>query len=435
MASVTFRSLKGMHDVLPPESARWLAIIDEFRACFAGAGYGNVRTPILEDLAVFARVGEGTDVVTKEMYDFVDRDGTTIALRPESTAGVARSFVQHRPITPWKVWYFSEHFRHERPQAGRFRQHHQLGAECFGSDDPDVDVELIVGLWDFYARLGLRALRLELNSIGDPSSRARYHTELQSFLESRLGDLDEADRLKVRTHPLRVLDSKGAATQAALDGAPTLMDSMGDEAIAHFERVNAGLAAADVPVTLNPRLVRGLDYYTHTVFEIVSEAIDAAQATIGGGGRYDGLVESLGGPATPAVGFGSGIERILLACEKESVWREESSTSALDVFVIELGGDGSEARDLCLALRREGFGADRAYGGRSVKAQMKQADRSGARYAVIVGDDERAAGTYTVRDLRMEGAAGHAEGAEAKISSAQVSVPQETLAEELRSRR
>lgn len=423
-----------MHDVLPPDSSRWLDVVDEFRSCFAGAGYGHVRTPILEELAVFARVGDGTDVVTKEMYDFVDRDGTTIALRPESTAGVARSFVQHRPLVPWKVWYFSEHFRHERPQAGRFRQHHQLGAECFGSDDPDVDVELIVGLWDFYARLGLRRLRLELNSIGDPASRTRYHDELRAFLESRLGDLDAADRDKVQTHPMRVLDSKGTATQAALEGVPTLMESMSDEAIAHFERVRAGLAAADVPVTLNPRLVRGLDYYTHTVFEIVSEAIDAAQATIGGGGRYDGLVESLGGPSTPAVGFGSGIERILLACDQEQVWADRPSADPLDVFVIELGGDGSEARDLCLSLRRSGFGADRAYGGRSAKAQMKQADRSGARFAVIVGDDERAAGVYTVRDLRLEGAPGYDEGSDAKIKSAQVSIPQETLAEELRSR-
>lgn len=425
MAQPTFQSLKGMHDVLPPESDRWSYVFDRFRDHFARAGYGQIRTPILEDLAVFARVGDGTDVVTKEMYDFVDRDGTTIAMRPESTAGVARSFVQHRPLTPWKVWYFSEHFRHERPQAGRFRQHHQFGAECFGSADPDVDVELIVGLWDFFADLGLRRLRLELNSIGDPASRTRYQDELRSFLTARLGDLDPADRDKVDTHPMRVLDSKGAATQAALDGVPTLMESMSDEAVAHFERVQVGLAAAGVEVTLNPRLVRGLDYYTHTVFEIVSEAIDAAQSTIGGGGRYDGLVESLGGPPTPGVGFGSGIERILLACEHEGVWATRDASTPIDVFVIALGGDGSDARDLCLELRRAGLGADRAYGGRSAKAQMKQADRSGARFAVIIGDDERAAGTYTLRDLRGE----------ARGDDGQVSIPQGGLVAELRSRR
>jgi len=422
VAAPKFQSLTGMHDLLPPESERWRTLVERFAAHFGRAGYGYVRTPVLEELAVFARVGEGTDVVTKEMYEFVDRDGTTVALRPESTAGVARAFLQHRPLAPWKVWYSSEHFRHEKPQAGRFRQHHQLGAECFGASDPDVDVELIVGLWDFYASLGLRRLRLELNFIGDPSSRARYQDELRHFLEARLGDLDEVDREKVARHPLRVLDSKSEVTRAALDGAPVLVDSLGDESLAHAARVQAGIAAAGVEATVNPRLVRGLDYYTDTVFEIVSEAIDASQSTIGGGGRYDGLIESLGGPPSPGVGFGSGIERILWACDQEGVF--DAAPRAMDVFVVGFGGDGDDVRDLVLELRRAGFAADRAYGGRSAKAQMKQADRSGARFAVIIGDDERAAHTYVVRDLRGE----------ARGDEGQVSIPQADLAEHLRSR-
>lgn len=422
MAAPTFQSLKGMHDLVPPTSARWLELINRFGDHFGLSGYRYVQTPILEELAVFARVGEGTDVVTKEMYEFEDRDGTHIALRPESTAGVARSFIQHRPLTPWKVWYFSQHFRHENTQAGRYRQHHQLGAECFGAAEPDVDVELIVGLWDFYRSLGLEQIRLELNSIGDPESRSRYMDALRTFLNARLGDLDPEDADKVERHPMRVLDSKRETTRAALDGVPTLMESMSDVAIEHFERVRAGLAAADVPVTLNPRLVRGLDYYTHTVFEIISDAMESAQSTIGGGGRYDGLVSSLGGQPTPGVGFGTGIERILLACDHEGVFT--TPDTAVEAFVVEFGGDGSDGRDLLLDLRRAGVSCDRAYGGRSMRAQMKQADRSGARWGIIIGDDEREAGVVGLRDLRSS-----------DHDEAQITVPRAELIAALEARR
>jgi len=391
-----------MHDLLPEESARARALVDAFAAHVELAGFGEITTPILESLEVFLRVGEGTDVVSKEMYVFTDRDGSEVALRPETTASVARAYLQHHPVPPWKVWYFSQHFRHERPQKGRLRQHHQLGVEVIGSVDPDVDVEVIVSLWDFYPRvLGLDRIRLEINSIGEPASRVAYASVLGDFLRGVEVRIDETDAAKIGTHPLRVLDSKVAATRAAIADAPRFADSMSPEATAHFARVRAGLDAAGVPFSVNERLVRGLDYYTHTVFEIVSEAIDASQSTIGGGGRFDGLIEALGGDPTPGIGFGSGVERVLLACDAEGVF--PAPTSGSSCFVVNFGGDAADVRDLCLELRRSGISAERSYDGRSAKAQMKAADRAGARLALLIGDDERSAGTVTIRELRGAG--------------------------------
>jgi len=391
-----------MHDLLPEESARARALVDAFAAHVELAGFGEITTPILESLEVFLRVGEGTDVVSKEMYVFTDRDGSEVALRPETTASVARAYLQHHPVPPWKVWYFSQHFRHERPQKGRLRQHHQLGVEVIGSVDPDVDVEVIVSLWDFYTRvLGLDRIRLEINSIGEPASRVAYASVLGDFLRGVEVRIDETDAAKIGTHPLRVLDSKVAATRAAIADAPRFADSMSPEATAHFARVRAGLDAAGVPFSVNERLVRGLDYYTHTVFEIVSEAIDASQSTIGGGGRFDGLIEALGGDPTPGIGFGSGVERVLLACDAEGVF--PAPTSGSSCFVVNFGGDAADVRDLCLELRRSGISAERSYDGRSAKAQMKAADRAGARLALLIGDDERSAGTVTIRELRGAG--------------------------------
>lgn len=398
----TPQTLTGMHDLLPTESSRARALIDAFAAHVELAGFGEITTPILESLDVFLRVGAGTDVVSKEMYVFTDRDGAEIALRPETTASVARAFIQHHPIPPWKVWYFSQHFRHERPQKGRLRQHHQLGVEAIGSSDPDVDVEVIVLLWDFYTRvLGLSRIRLEINSIGEPASRIAYAEKLGEFLRGVAGQIDETDAAKIESHPLRVLDSKVATTRAAIVNAPRFADSMSTGAVAHFQRVGAGLDAAGIPFTVNERLVRGLDYYTHTVFEIVSEAIDASQSTIGGGGRFDGLIEAMGGDPTPGIGFGSGVERVLLACDAEGVF--PAPAGGPECFVINFGGDASDVRDLCLELRRAGISAERSYGDRSPKAQMKAADRAGARFGLLLGDDERAAGTATIRDLRGSG--------------------------------
>jgi histidyl-tRNA synthetase len=392
-----FKAPVGTHDVLPPESARWQRLVGCFADQVSRAGYGLVQSPMFEEIGVFRRMGEGTDVVRKEMYDFLDKGDRHLALRPEGTASIVRAFVQHRPPTPWKTWYVAPSFRYERPQAGRYRQHHQLGVEAIGSADPDLDVEVVALLWDFYVSIGLRQVSLVVNSMGTPTDRRAYINRLRSYLVDHLGELAPEDREKVEAHPLRVLDSKRAESIAVADQAPQILDQLSDDAVTHFERVQHGLTSLAIPFRVEPRLVRGLDYYTHTTFEFQSDALDAAQNTIGGGGRYDGLVESLGGPPTPGIGFGSGIERVLLTCDAEAVFAE--ADTGVDIFVVDVT-DGSHARNLVRELRTAGLAADRAFDNRSMKSQMKSADRSGARHVVIVGDDEVAHDTVTVRDLR-----------------------------------
>jgi histidyl-tRNA synthetase len=395
-SSEQFRAPKGTQDVLAPESARWEALLTTFATTVGSAGYGLIQSPMFEDIGVFRRLGEETDVVTKEMYDFVDKGERHVALRPEGTASVVRAFVQHRPVTPWKAWYATPAFRYESPQSGRLRQHHQVGIEAIGSDDPDLDVEVIALGHDYLRALGLRRVVLLVNSMGGPGDRQRYMARLQAWLAERSGDLAHDDQAKVETNPMRVLDSKRPATQDVVRDAPKITDDLSDEAVARFQRVTDGLGSLGIDFQLEPRLVRGLDYYTHTTFELQSEAIEASQSTLLGGGRYDGLVEDLGGPPTPGIGFGSGIERVLLACDAEGVFPAPPST--LDVFVVDVTG-GDVARDLTAELRRAGFRADRAFDARSMRAQMKAADRSGARLALIVGDQERADGTVAVRSL------------------------------------
>lgn len=397
-----FKAPTGTRDVLPPESERWQALIARFSAVVGSAGYGLVQSPMFEEIGVFARVGEGTDLVRKEMYEFHDKGDRHLALRPEGTASIARAWIQHAQgeARPWKVWYAAPSFRYERPQAGRFRQHHQLGAEAIGSDDPDLDVEIIAMLHDFYRSLGLRRVRLLVNSMGTAEDRRRYIDEVREWLGGRLETLDPKDAEKVVDHPLRVLDSKRPITIDATADAPRITDRLSPAAAERFDRVKAGLTALGIAFEVEPRLVRGLDYYTHTTFEFVSDALDAAQSTIGGGGRYDGLIESLGGPDTPGIGFGSGIERVLLTCEAEGVL--EVASTSIDVFVVDTTG-GAAARDLTIELRRAGISADRAFDGRSMKSQMKSADRSGAALVLIVGEDEASSGSVTVRDLRGAG--------------------------------
>ena len=396
MATPRFQALRGTRDILSPESERQRALVDVFADHCRRAGYGQIVSPIFEDAGVFERVGESTEIVTKEMYEFEDRDGRRIALRPELTASVVRAFLQHNPTVPWKVWYEGPQFRHERPQAGRYRQFGQVGVEVLGSDDAHVDVEVIALGWRFYQALGLSRVRLLLNSLGDGASRPAYLDALRDHLEARRSELSEHSRDTLDRNPLRVLDSKRPEDADAIASAPLMADFLADETAAHFATVGAGLDALGIPFEISPRLVRGLDYYTRTTFEYASDALDTAQNAVGGGGRYDGLAESLGGKPTPGIGFALGIERILLACDAEGAFPAPSTTP--QVFVVDVTG-GMEASAIVDGLRSSGIAADRGFDQRSMKAQMKLADRSGAPWAVIVGEDELAADTVTVRDL------------------------------------
>lgn len=389
-----------MHDVLPPDSARRRALVQRFADMAVAAGYGEVVPPLLEDLGVFLRVGETTDVVTKEMYDFVDKDGSRIALRPEITAGVVRSFVQHRPALPWKVWYAGTNFRHERAQKGRYRMFDQVGVEVLGVDDADLDVEVIALAAAFFDSLGLEHVQLLVNSLGDHDDRARYTTAVHDYLAARRGELSEAAQATLARNPLRVLDTKRPGDREVVDGAPRIAEFLSPSSAQHYRRVLEGLDALEIAYTEAPLLVRGLDYYRRTTFEFAATALDAAQNAVGGGGRYDGLAEDLGGPATDGIGFALGVDRILLACDAEGVFPAPHAT--VQVFVVDVV-DGRAARDLTHELRGAGISADRRFGGGSMKSQMKAADRSGAAVAVLVGADEAEAGEVTLRPLHGQG--------------------------------
>ena len=393
----TFQTPIGTRDVEPADAARWQALISAFQNEAELAGYGLLHTPIFEDLGVVRRLGEGTDVVTKEMYDFVDKGGRTMALRPEGTAAVCRSFVQHRPPTPWKVWYHGPFFRYESPQAGRQRQFSQLGIEAIGSADPDIDVEIIAVAAKVLEAVGLKRVLLLINTMGDADTRVAYTAAVRDHLKANITELDASDRVRVDDHPLRVLDSKHMSSRDVTTRGPQLRDFLSTAAISHFERVQAGLGALGIAFAIEPRLVRGLDYYTHTLFEFQASALDGAQNTLCGGGRYDGLVEELGGPDTPGIGFAMGIERLLLACDAERTYPAPDIRP--QVWVIDVT-DGTSARDLTHQLRASGHRADRSFDGRSMRSQMKAADRSGAVVALIVGDSELADGTVAVRRLR-----------------------------------
>jgi histidyl-tRNA synthetase len=407
-----FRAPKGVHDVLPPESATWTDLVARFADRAARFGYGLIVSPVFEHIEVFLRVGEHTDVVSKEMYEFQDKGGRTLALRPEGTASVVRAYVQHRPTAPWKVWYVAPNFRYERAQKGRYRQHWQLGVEALGVDDPALDVEVIALLDGFYRDLGLTGVTLHLNSMGDAESRPGYVAALTDYLLSHAGDLGPEFRERVEASPLRVLDTKVPEWQEAVERAPQLTEHLSEASFAHFEQVQEGLQALGIKYELAPRLVRGFDYYTRTTFEFQSDALDAAQNALGGGGRYDGLAEDMGGPSTPGIGFGSGIERLVHALEAASV---TPTPRRLDAFVIDGLGDASGTKPTVLVseLREAGLGADRAFGGRSVSAQWKVADRSGARFAVMLGRDEATRDAVAVKDLE---------------SGEQVEVPESSLA-------
>jgi histidyl-tRNA synthetase len=390
---------KGVPDYVPPDSAGFEHVRDTLQGAAARAGYGLVELPVFEDTALFARgVGESTDVVSKEMYTFADRGERSVTLRPEGTAGVVRAVIEHgldRGGLPVKLRYAGPFFRYERPQAGRYRQLQQVGIEAIGVDDPALDAEVIAVADEGFRALGLTGYRLEITSLGDAESRPAYGALLREFLAGL--DLDEPTRARARLNPLRVLDDKRPEVRAQLTDAPLLIDHLSAAAAEHHAAVLAHLDALGVAYVQNPRMVRGLDYYTRTTFEFVHDGL-GAQSGIGGGGHYDGLMATLGGQPLPGVGFGLGVDRTLLACRAEGLapW----STARCEVFGVPLGQAAmAELVGVAARLRRAGVRVDLAYGGRGLKGAMKAADRSGARFALVLGERDLAAGTVVVRDL------------------------------------
>lgn len=390
---------KGVPDYLPPDSAQFVAVRDGLLRAARLAGYGYVELPIFEDTALFARgVGESTDVVSKEMYTFADRGERSVTLRPEGTAGVMRAVIEHgvdRGALPAKLCYSGPFFRYERPQAGRYRQLQQVGVEAIGVDDPALDAEVIAIADEGFRSLGLEGFRLELTSLGDDTCRPRYRELLQDFLFGL--DLDEETRRRAEINPLRVLDDKRPHVREMTADAPLMLDHLSDGARRHFDTVLAALDALGVQYVVNPRMVRGLDYYTKTTFEFVHDGL-GAQSGIGGGGRYDGLMRQLGGQDLSGIGFGLGVDRTLLALAAEG--RTVGETTRVDVFGVPLGDDAKLllAR-LAGGLRAAGVRVDLAYGDRGMKGAMKAADRSGARIALVAGDRDIEAGTVGIKDL------------------------------------
>ena len=398
----SFQAPTGTRDILFPESAHFAYLVATFSKETTLAGYGLAVSPMFEELGVFSRaIGTDSDVVGKEMYQFEDRGGRHLALRPEGTASVVRAFVQHRPQVPWKAWYVTPAFRYERPQAGRYRQHHQLGVEALGSDDPDLDVEVVALLVRYFTRVGLSSMALRINSMGDQECRPGYRFALSTYFSSVSERLCPEHRETWAKNPFRILDCKKPECQLVRIEAPRFSEFWCDPCRAHFARVLAGLSSLHIDFEQDDFLVRGFDYYTRTTFEVISGALEAAQNAIGGGGRYNGLAEALGGPPTPGIGFGTGIERVLLAAEAEGLFAAE--TPSVEVFIIDLVS-GEEALELTHRLRSSGISCDRAFDGRSLKAQLRAADRSGARLALVVGNDELKCATVTIRVLRGEDA-------------------------------
>jgi len=392
------RGIKGVKDILPDEIGQWQLIEATARRLAEIYGFREIRIPVFEVTELFARsIGTGTDIVEKEMYTFPDRDGTSLTLRPEATAGAVRAYIEHNlsaSPTMQKLYYFGPMFRHERPQAGRLRQFHQFGVEAFGCAEPAADVEVIALLWRFFSTLGLPDLTLEINSLGEAGDRPAYKKILLEFLKKREAKLCPNCRRRMDTNPLRVLDCKVPECRAATEGAPKLTDHLSPHARAHFDAVLAGLKALAIPFTLNPRLVRGLDYYTLTTFEVTCSHL-GAQNAVGAGGRYDGLVEALGGPKTAAVGFAVGLERTVLALPEAAVPAQPQQ-----VYVASFGSQGQSAGQRVLyELRALGIRADTDYRASTLKAHLKQADRLGATLAVIIGDDEVTKGHVIVRDM------------------------------------
>jgi histidyl-tRNA synthetase len=397
------KGIKGVKDLLPEETPRWRFIEEAARRWAARYGFHEIRIPIFEVTTLFARsIGASTDIVEKEMYTFQDRDGTSLTLRPEGTAGTVRAYIEHNraaiPV-PQKYFYFGPMFRHERPQAGRLRQFHQFGVESLGMVDPRADVEVMSLLWRILSELGLPGLTLEINNLGDTSDRDAYRPHLVSYLKQHESGLCANCRHRIDANPLRVLDCKVSECRAITETAPRLADSLSAAARSYFAQVLAGLDIIKIPYSLNHRLVRGLDYYNLTTFEVTATNL-GAQNAVGAGGRYDGLVETLGGPPTPAVGFALGLERMSMLLPESTVGKAPEDVA---VYVAGFGGQGSVAGFTALEeLRLAGLHALSDFRSTTLKAHLRQADRLGCRFTLIIGDDEVAKGSAVLRDMETK---------------------------------
>jgi histidyl-tRNA synthetase len=398
--SEKLQAVRGMNDILPDEAELWQRFEDTVSGCLKGYGYRNLRTPIVEPTQLFRRaIGEVTDIVEKEMYSFEDRlNGEQLTLRPEMTASVVRASIEHNFLYngPQRVFSMGPVFRHERPQKGRYRQFYQVDVEALGFAGPDIDAELILlgtRMWD---DLGLTGIRLELNSLGSVEERAEHRRELIAYFTAHLAALDDDCRRRLQTNPLRILDSKNPELHELIEGAPKLIDHLGPASLAHFDALQALLRDASIPYRINPRLVRGLDYYNLTVFEWITDRL-GAQGTVCGGGRYDGLIEQLGGKPQPACGFAMGIERLIALMQEAG----ETAAPYLDAYIVHQGARATPlAFRTAEVLRGAGFDVVLHCGGGGFKSQMKRADASGAHYAIIIGDDEAASGEVALKTLR-----------------------------------
>ena len=399
---MAYQAPKGTRDVTPGESYRWQYVEELIRRTTARYGFKEIRTPVIEHTELFLRsVGDTTDVVQKEMYTFNDKGGRSITLKPEGTAGTVRMFVEHglfAEAMPLKVYYLNcPVFRYERPQAGRLREHHQFGVECFGAPEPSADAEVISMAWDIFTAMGARDLTVKLNSIGCPKCRDRYQAALKAYLSEHREELCEDCQVRLEKNPLRVLDCKVDDCKKINAGAPHTLDYVCDECRAHMDRLRGYLDAVNIPYEMDPMLVRGLDYYTRTVFEIVSGAA-GAQGTLCGGGRYDGLVKQIGGPEVAAVGFGLGIERLLLYLDQLGV--QIPKPEPVDVLIFGMGdAERQKAFELVNGLRKLGFSADTDHVGRSVKANFKYAGKTEAKYVLVIGENELKTGKGNIKEM------------------------------------
>ena len=400
----SIQAIRGMHDVLPQQSALWQFLESRVAAVLTCYGYREIRMPVLEMTELFKRsIGEVTDIVEKEMYTFEDRNGDSLTLRPEGTAGCVRAAMENGLLhnQTQRLWYQGPMFRHERPQKGRYRQFHQIGVEAYGMAGPDIDAEVILITARIWSALGIPGLQLQLNTLGTPEERTTYRKDLVTYFESRVELLDEDSKRRLTSNPLRILDSKNERMREMLDAAPTLMSYLGDESRSHLQFVRDTLDRTGVDYVINPRLVRGLDYYSRTVFEWVTDRL-GAQGTVCAGGRYDGLVEQLGGRPVPAVGFAMGLERLVAILEETN---PAAADSAVDVYLV-LQGEAAIQEGLVLAEQiRAALPSLEVIsncGGGSMKAQFKRADRSGAQYALVLGDTELAEGTVVMKPLRRD---------------------------------